>query len=62
MKACCRLAWIIYVGRNKVAQSVAGTAQTLSTDVSHCLLSTRRKATEVPAEEAFARSGLHIYE
>jgi len=54
------LSRIIHVGRNKVAQHVAGTAQTQSTDMALRFQSDCRKATVVPERAAFARSGLQM--
>ena len=39
---------------------IAGTAQTQSTEIALCLQSEERTANIVPAEAAFARSGLQI--
>ena len=43
-------------------QRVAGTAQTQSNEIALCLHSDRIKATVIPPEAAFARSGLQIHE
>ena len=56
------LARIIHVGRNEVAQVVAGTAQTQSLGFCTLRAVERNRATEVPARSAFARSGLRVGE
>ncbi len=53
---------IIHIGRNKVAQRVAGTSQPQPLDVALCPRSDQRKATVVPEVAAFARSGLGFHE
>jgi hypothetical protein len=49
---------VIHVGRNKVAQSAAGTAQTHQAPMTACRAIRPFSATEIPAWSAFAWSGL----
>jgi hypothetical protein len=50
------------VGRTEVAQGIAGAAQTHQRWIPTYPQMDRQKATEVPAVNAFSRSGLHVGE